>query len=348
MYPTIIREFRISPEKEKEVIPSFIKDCIELRKHYKKEYEETKDKKYDLLQYALKILSNATYGYLLANFTRLYNEELGNMVTGYGRYILTLMVQYFEKCNLDVIAGDTDSCFVVMPNKDINIAITHRKGVEDYIKAKVNRDFTIELSRVYDKLFISGVKKRYVGYISYEDGEKLKEKKFDVVGFEIIRGDAFPLLKEVQEELFNLVLNSKNIDEIKDKGIEILKKYYKEMKKGKLDDKLCISVNRFKRMPKLSKSGKVIQTRQLKVLKKLEEKNIILPPTEKISYIVCDKKCEPIPFINNKLIENKKPNYDYYLERLANVAERILNISSSELCKLVKEEAIRGLENYVK
>ncbi|MGC8812704.1 MAG: DNA polymerase domain-containing protein [Candidatus Aenigmatarchaeota archaeon] len=141
LYPTIIVTHHISPEtfncehseckeknkvpetkwhfciKSKGFIPKNLEDIIKSRQKIKEEMKKVKKeseewKKLDNMQYALKIIANATYGYLGFFSARWYKRECGASAAAFGRYYIGKVIEMAKKEGFEVIYADTDSCFV--------------------------------------------------------------------------------------------------------------------------------------------------------------------------------------------------------------------------------------------
>jgi DNA polymerase I len=66
----------------------------------------------DVHQNAIKILTNAFYGYTGWPAAKWYRKECAEATTAWGRTIIQDAVERAEKHGLEVIYGDTDSLFV--------------------------------------------------------------------------------------------------------------------------------------------------------------------------------------------------------------------------------------------
>jgi DNA polymerase I len=311
LYPSVIMNYRISPEPERRVIPSFLAEIFNKRKEEKEKYEKTKEMRHKYLQYALKILMNATYGYLGTSSSRLYDVKLVGSVTGYGRIVIGKMIKYFEGKGLEVVFGDTDSCAVVLPDKDVkNVSETHRLGVVQYLKSELGKEFEVKVDKLYKKLYLTGVKKRYVGML--DNGER------EVTGFELIRGDWFELAKEVEAKCFDIIFEYEDEDLIKEKVKDMLDEVTKNLFAGKYDSKLVFSISKFRKEAK-------VKTRTIRVLEELKKRNIKLQNGSNVEYIV-GKKGSVIPVLDGKPLFEGKPDYDFYMRRIVDLVERVVGI----------------------
>jgi DNA polymerase I len=326
LYPNVIVQFRISPERERTILPSLIEETYKKRKEAKKEYAITGDKRYDYMQYALKILMNATYGYFGTSISRLYSNLIATSITGYGRMVVRKMIEYFESKGLNVIFADTDSSAVVLPKFDVNIAEEHRKKVEQYIKEKLGKTFEIKLEKIFGKIYLTGVKKRYVGFVVWKDGKKLDKRELNVTGFEMIRGDWFDLAKEVENKIFDIILSSSNFDDAMKEIREMLKEVKRDLYDGKYDSKLVFSISNFRKNPK-------VKTRSIKAIEELKRNNIKLQSGQVLEYVV-GRGNKIIPLVDGKPIYSARYDYDFYWKRIEDLVERIAGVKFEKNRKL--------------
>lgn len=61
---------------------------------------------------ALKVATNSIYGAFGYEFSPLYSPSCSAATTAFGRWCLSLSIGIFEMCGLEVVYGDTDSCFL--------------------------------------------------------------------------------------------------------------------------------------------------------------------------------------------------------------------------------------------
>ncbi len=191
--PEVGYTFRKSP-------PGFFKTVLEtlvnLRKKVREEMksysvDSTEYRLLDERQRALKILANATYGYMGWTAARWYCRECAEAVTAWGRQVITKAIEIARSLGLKVIYGDTDSLFVTYDEEKI------RKFIEEVNKTL---GLEIKIDKIYKRVFFTEAKKRYIG-LTIDD-------RIDVVGFEAVRGDWAEIAKELQEKVAEIVLKT--------------------------------------------------------------------------------------------------------------------------------------------
>jgi DNA polymerase I len=149
LYPSIIISHNVSPEtlddnlprdeahvspngyhfhKEKQgIIPAMLEELINKRVEVKKKLKQASKEDAQRLnaeQRALKIVANATYGYLLFARARWYCRECGEAVTAWGRHYVQDLIDKAGNAGFDVLYGDSldyDRRIFVKNNNGINL-----------------------------------------------------------------------------------------------------------------------------------------------------------------------------------------------------------------------------------
>ena len=221
MYPSLIVKYNISPDtltkdgqnqdtyempevhhRFKMTPPGFYKialtKLLEARRATKAQLKtlNPSDRKYRLLRArdtAIKVTTNAVYGYAGWAGARWYSREVAESAAALGRDTIIQSISTAKDLGLKVLYGDTDSLFV---NYDKNLV----GKFLDTIEEKLGLD--ISLSQVYKRILFTEAKKKYAGI--REDGE------IEVVGLEAIRGDWSTIAKDVQNKVIRIVLEQAN------------------------------------------------------------------------------------------------------------------------------------------
>lgn len=116
--------------------------------------------RYDVIQRALKVFLNASYGVMGAESFQFYTPPLAESVTAIGRKMLTEVISRAQSMGAQVIYGDTDSVFLKNPPKDVIEDLTN------WIKKKYGVDLNFD--KKYRYVVFSQRKKNYFGVT--EDG----------------------------------------------------------------------------------------------------------------------------------------------------------------------------------
>jgi DNA polymerase I len=220
--PEVNHCFRKEPEGFfKNVLSRLLEIRRKIREEMKKYSPGTPE--YTLLderQRAVKILANATYGYMGWVQARWYCRECAEAVTAWGRQLIKTVIDKASSMGLKVIYGDTDSLFVTYEPDKVKL-------LAEFVEE--NLGFDIKVDKVYTRLFFSEAKKRYAGLL--EDG------RIDIVGFEAVRGDWAEIAKEVQERVVEILLKKGSVDE----AVEYVRRVISDLTQGKVPvEKLII------------------------------------------------------------------------------------------------------------
>ncbi len=178
-------------------------------KIYKKKAKQAKDVEqktfYDVVQRAMKVFINATYGVFGAETFPLYAPAVAESVTALGRYVITNTVSHARSLGVRVLYGDTDSLFLHNPTKEI---------VESMIKwVKDTFGLDIEVDKSYKFVAFSGLKKNYFGV--YPDG------KVDIKGMLVKKRNTPEFLKKAFSEVKDILVKVNSPEEMKDVKREV-------------------------------------------------------------------------------------------------------------------------------
>ncbi|MEK6937175.1 MAG: DNA polymerase II [Nanoarchaeota archaeon] len=342
LYPSIMRTFNIDPhaftkEKTKDaitapnkamfrnedgILPSILEKLVGARNKAKKE-------KNLLASQAIKILTNSFFGVLASPSCRFYNLDVANAITHFARYLVQLTTKKINEMGLEVIYSDTDSNFVISKAKNYEEADKIGNKIQDeinnfykeFIKKEYKRTSHLELQ--FEKCFIrflmpklrgseKGAKKRYAGLIEDERGKE----NILFTGMEAVRGDWTDAAKEFQYELLNRIFHKEEI-------FSFIKKFIKDIREGKLDNKLVYRKSIRKELEEYTK----ITPPHVKAARKLDklESNII-------EYYITEDGPEPIQKLKHKI------DYEYYIKKqIKPIADSILVFFNKNFDDMTKE-----------
>jgi len=289
--------------KEKKFIPTVLEQLVLIRADLKKQIKEAKAKKENTVMlearsWAIKTLANSFYGYLGFFGARWYCIECARSTTAYARnYILTTIAKA-EEAGFKVIYSDTDSLFCLLGEQSMEKALKFQKEINEHLPGQME----LELEGHYQRgIFVAakgsekGAKKRYA-LIS-------KEGKMKITGFEMVRSNASPLSKEVQEGILRLVLEDKVSEALK-----YVQDKIQQLRTGKMPlDRLIIKTQITKELNQYSSIAPHVA-----VGWKLVEKGERVGPGSVVEYIIC--KGGGLVRDRAKLpIDAKDYDGDYYL-----------------------------------
>ncbi len=115
---------------------------------------------FSVVEQALKVFLNASYGVLGASHFPLYCAPAAESVTALGRYAITQTIKKAKEIGVTVIYGDTDSLFLDNPTKD------QLRQLVEYSEKELRVELDVE--KEYRYVALSSRKKNYLGVS--EDG----------------------------------------------------------------------------------------------------------------------------------------------------------------------------------
>jgi len=282
----------------------------------------------DARQKAVKIITNAAYGYAGWVGAKWYLKPVAEAAAAWGRHIILTASQMAERTGIQVVYGDTDSLF-------LNFDETKIPKLVEEIKQELKLD--VEVGEVYKRIFFTEAKKRYAGL--RQDGS------LDIVGLEVIRGDWAEVAKKVQEHVLEMILNEQSPK----KAVEYVRSVIADLKHKKVPLHDLIIWKTLTKAP----DDYAIKAPHVEAAKMLKEKGWRLTGGDKVGYVILDGK--------GRLYSRVKPyvfakpdevDVDYYItNQVLPAVSRILvffDVTEDELLKETKEtEEIRSLMDYV-
>ncbi|MEM3459395.1 MAG: DNA polymerase domain-containing protein [Candidatus Bathyarchaeia archaeon] len=193
--PEVKHRFRKEPAGfYKEVLSYLISVRDEVRKRMKTLNPKSVEYRVlDARQKAVKVITNASYGYAGWIGARWYVKPVAEAATAWGRYTILNAVDLAKKIGLRVIYGDTDSMFVKYEPEKV-----------EKLSREIEEKFGLEIKpdKIYVRIFFTEAKKRYAGL--------LPDERLDIVGLEVIRGDWAAIAKKVQEKVLEIILKEQS------------------------------------------------------------------------------------------------------------------------------------------
>src|SRR5271157_1865019 len=178
----------------KEILSYLIEIRDEIRPKLKKLQPKTVEYRVlDARQKAVKVITNASYGYAGWTGARWYMKPVAEAAAEWGRHTILTSIHIAESDGLHVVYGDTDSIFLENQPSKIEKLI---KKIAEELRLEINPD------RKFVRIFFTEAKKRYAGLLS--DGQ------LDIVGMEVVRGDWAAVAKNVQEKVLEIILKEQS------------------------------------------------------------------------------------------------------------------------------------------
>jgi DNA polymerase elongation subunit (family B) len=301
LYPTIIVSHNISPDvldvdgceedveveveesdamysfcqDERGFIPGILESLVSERYEIKGELpsleegsQEYRDRYFR--QSALKILSNAFYGYLGYASARWYSRPCAEATTYLGRKYIHDTIDVAEEMGLEVVYGDTDSVFI----KGEDVRETSER-FQDRVNDMLPEFMELEL----EGLFVRGL----FTYTDSGRGAKKKyallddEGKVKITGFEYVRRDWSQVAKQTQKEVIDQVLEGEV-----EAAVETVKETIERLKKGK------VPVEELKIYTTLTKKPENYDSKapHVEAAKKAMKRDVDISPGDTIDYVV--------------------------------------------------------------
>ncbi|KAG5178004.1 DNA polymerase zeta [Tribonema minus] len=206
------------------VLPRMLRELLETRimvkgamKRARDRGERVLERTLDARQFALKMISNVTYGYTAAGYSgRMPMAELADAIVECGRATLEAAIRMVEShppWGARVVYGDTDSLFVLLEGRSTEEAFRVGKEIAAAVTRSNPPAVVLKLEKVYtSSLLVS--KKRYVGH-SIEDPRPPYNPRLDAKGIELVRRDQCPFVNKMQEKCIRVLFTTRDLSAVK-------------------------------------------------------------------------------------------------------------------------------------
>ncbi|MEM2102277.1 MAG: DNA polymerase domain-containing protein [Candidatus Bathyarchaeia archaeon] len=261
--PDVKHRFRKEPAGfYKEILFNLIQTRDEIRRRLSKLDPKTPEyRALDARQKAVKIITNALYGYAGWTGARWYIKPVAEAATAWGRDTIQKTITLAQKMGLTIIYSDTDSVFVKNePEKISKFAEEIRKSLGLEIKP----------DKTYTRILFTEAKKRYCGLLP--NGE------LDMVGLEVVRGDWANVAKNLQEKILEVLLKEKTPQ----KAVKLTREHIQNMRERKIPYKDFII---WKTLTKPLEEYKV-KAPHVEAARLLEKEGLTLSFGDKIGYVI--------------------------------------------------------------
>lgn len=196
-------------QRRKGILPSIVEDMMELRAEYKakmknalKAGDEDAYYKYDMLQLAVKVATNACYGYVSQKKVggAWIDPDIGATITHFGRKAISILLTESERKGYAALAGHTDSGYIQIPFDKVDEHI-------DFINQKISEELKlpnmkVEFEAYFDYWTTADVKNQNFGIMTWPEEKKGTLK---VTGFAYKASSVSPVTREIHGLIFNLV-----------------------------------------------------------------------------------------------------------------------------------------------
>ncbi len=321
--------------KHKGFIPQTVDILIRERNSLIKQLDEESNTNLINREHALKILTNAVYGYYAFPGSRWYSIICAKSITAWGRFYIKNVINFVSSEN-NVIYGDTDSLFVTIKNE---------KAAKNLLE-RINDNMNKNLFLGFRGFFGSGIivsKKKYA-LLDFND-------KLLIRGFEKVRRDWSHIARETQEKIIYSILKNRSVDD----SLEYVSEVVTDIKNGKV------------KLPDLSISTKI--TRPLENYEHIDphvsaairavKRGKSIKPGSIVNYIVTKgsgsisdrseiieyaKSYDPEYYINNQVI----PAAIRVISIFGYTEDDLLSGKQQSLNKFIKESKLRRIRSMLK
>ena len=280
---------------------------------------------YEVVQRALKVLLNASYGVFgFPNF-QLYCPPVAESTAAIGRYAFKMTLKKAKELGIQVVYGDTDSLF---------LKTNDPKLIEELISwAKSTLRLDLEVDKVYRYVVFSTRKKNYLGVTTKDvvDVKGLTGKKRHIPTF----------IKEAFEKMleeFKKVQTEEDFEQAKQNLQNLLRTWYYKLKNGQFElDDLAFRVMLSKMPEKYTKTT----PQHVKAARKLEALGIQLSAGDIISFVKTKDKdgVRPLQLARPEHIDVEK-----YIDYMKSTFEQVLDALGIDFDKMV---GVSSLESFM-
>ncbi|MBM3291537.1 DNA-directed DNA polymerase I [Candidatus Bathyarchaeota archaeon] len=281
---------------------------------------------YDVVQQALKVFLNASYGVFGSESFPLYCPPLAESTAAVGRYAMSKAIEKSQQLGIEVIYGDTDSVFLENPDEN---------QIENLVKwADSELGIDLDVDKNYRYAIFSSRKKNYLGV--YPDG------KLDIKGLTGKKRHIPPILKDAFIQLTGILSNVEKPEEFphaKEQIKRLVSNISNKLKKRDFN----ISEVAFSMMMGKNVEGYDTNPQHVKAARMLVDQGHEIREGDIISYVVTRDGVKPVQIANIKDVDINK--YEEYLEA---TFEQILDALDMNFDELVGRPRQTGLGAFFK
>jgi len=282
---------------------------------------------YDVVQKAIKVFLNASYGVFGFEEFPLYCPPLAESTAAIGRYVFKETINKVKSMGGIVIYGDTDSLFLKYADE---------KLLEELIKwAASNLGLDLEVDKEYVYIVFSIRKKNYLGLTTkgVVDVKGLTGKKRHIPEF--IRAAFNSMLSELQN-----VKSPEDLEVAKEHISALIKNWYQKLKNRefRLED-LAFNVM----LSKLPESYVKTTPPHVKAARLLKQVNVVVTSGDIISYVKTKNSIGVAPLHPKYPVKKEQIDIEKYIEYMRSTFEQVLDSLDIDFDKIV---GIGSLEQF--
>ncbi|MEM2111499.1 MAG: DNA-directed DNA polymerase I [Candidatus Bathyarchaeia archaeon] len=272
---------------------------------------------YNVIQNALKVILNASYGVFGAETFDLYCPPAAEATAAIGRNVINRTINEAQKLGIQVVYGDTDSLFLKNPSPE------QVKTLSEW--AEKNLGMELEVDKYYRYAVLSSRKKNYLGV--FTDGS------VDVKGLTGKKRHIPFFIKKYFDEMEDRLSQVKNPSdfELAKKDIaQIVHECYMKLKHREWGDlnELAFEVV----LGKIPKAYNKTTPQHVKAAFLLQEKGVDLKAGDTIRFVkvLKDPHVKPV-----QLATNKEIDVDKYIAYLRSTFDQVLDALGLEFDEII-------------
>jgi len=278
---------------------------------------------YNLIQGALKVILNASYGVFGAETFDLYCPPVAEATAAVGRHAITQIINKAEELGIQVLYGDTDSVFLKNPSKEQIDELG--RWTEHELK------MSLDVDKVYRYAVFSSRKKNYLGV--FEDGS------VDVKGLTGKKKHIPLFIKKAfnrMKERLTMVKTPADFEKAKKDICEIVRDCYMRLKRREWESisELTFNVVLGEELERYTKTT----PQHVKAAKMLKDRGIELRAGDLISFVKIVKEPHVKPV---ELATKEEIDVDKYIAYLRSTFDQVLDalgLDFNEIIGLTKLE----------
>ena len=268
---------------------------------------------YDVVQSALKVFLNASYGVFGAESFPLYCLPLAESTAAVGRYAMTEAVKAAEGLGIEVLYGDTDSVFLAHPTQE------QIEALVEWTDRELGIDFDVD--KVYRYAIFSKRKKNYLGV--YPDSS------VDIKGLTGKKRHIPPLLKDAFSRMTVILGDVESPEEMEGAKREIhglVESVVHRLRERDFDlDEVAFRVMLGRRL-----SAYETNPQHVKAAKMLREQGIELDIGDVIRYVITTRDVKPVQMASHRDVDVNK-----YIDHLESMFAQLLDALDMDFDLLV-------------
>ncbi|NPA70327.1 MAG: DNA-directed DNA polymerase I, partial [Crenarchaeota archaeon] len=261
---------------------------------------------YDVVQSALKVFINASYGVFGAETFQLYCPPVAELVTALGRLAMSMTLIKALELGLVPLYGDTDSLFIWSPDEK------KLKELIEWVEETLGID--IDIDKTYRLVAMSGRKKNYIGI--------LPDGSLDIKGMVGKKRNTPDFVKEAFADVLKIISSMEKITEVETKLDEIrrkVKEYYDKLRRREIPlNKLMVRMSLNKPLEQYTKN----KPQHVKAALQLKQFGINVGPGDIIYFVKTRTKDGVKPV---QLARIDEVDIDKYVEYLKTSLEQVLD-----------------------